>query len=49
MPLTGKITLLQLDGDVNVKQLQEAVKAAKKGCMEIYKVQQKALKEKYGG
>src|SRR3989344_3572015 len=47
MPLTGKITLLQLDGDVNVKQLQEAVKAAKKGCMEIYKVQQKALKEKY--
>ncbi len=49
MPLTGKITLLQLDGDVNVKQLQEAVKAAKKGCMDIYKVQQKALKEKYGG
>lgn len=49
MPRSGKITLLQLDGDVNLKQFQEAVKAAKKGCMDIYKVQQNALKQKYGG
>jgi len=41
----GKITHIQLDGKIEVKQLKEAVKLARKACKEIYKVQEKALKE----
>lgn len=49
MPRTGKITLLQLDGELNKEQLKEALKLAKKGCEELYEVQKAALKAKYGG
>ena len=41
----GKLTHLQLDGQITTKQLKEAVKLAKKACEEIYEVQKKALKE----
>ncbi|MEK6942568.1 MAG: exosome complex exonuclease Rrp41 [Nanoarchaeota archaeon] len=44
---SGKITLLQMDGEVSKEQLTEALEMAKKACMEIYEVQKKALKEKY--
>lgn len=47
MPRTGEITLMQLDGVISKDKLQEAIKLAKKGCMDIYKVQQEALKAKY--
>lgn len=47
MPRLGKITLLQLDGDANIKELEEMLKIAKKGCEQIYKEQQKALREKF--
>lgn len=41
----GKITHIQLDGKIQAEQLKEAVKLARKACMEIYEVQKKALKE----
>ena len=49
MPRLNEVTLLQLDGDIKKDELKEALKLAKKGCEEIYKVQRKALKEKYKG
>jgi exosome complex component RRP41 len=47
MPNSGKVTLLQMDGEVSKEQLKEALELAKKACMDIYEVQKKALKEKY--
>lgn len=41
----GKITHLQLDGKITIKQLKEAIELAKKATKEIYEVQKKALKE----
>jgi exosome complex component RRP41 len=49
MTPNGDITHLQLDGKIGVKQLQEAMDMAKKGCQDIYEVQKKALKESVGG
>ncbi len=48
-PRTGGITLLQLDGEIKKEELNEALKAARKVCENINKVQVKALKDKYGG
>jgi len=42
-----EITLLQLDGEVTKDELMEAIKMARKGCEEIYKIQVKTLKEIY--
>ncbi len=47
MPRTGGITLLQLDGEVSKDELREALVLAKKSCNDIYKVQQKAIKDMY--
>jgi exosome complex component RRP41 len=47
MPNLGKITLLQMDGEVTKEMLQEAMGKAKKVCKDIYEVQKTALKEKY--
>lgn len=47
IPRTGKITLLQLDGNMTKDEINEALKMAKEACKEITKVQIKALKEKY--
>ena len=44
---TGKITLLQLDGNMTREEIDEALKLAKKSCEKINKVQVAALKEKY--
>ena len=41
----GKITHMQLDGKIDVKQLKEAIKLAREACKEIYEVQKNALKE----
>ncbi|WP_457614387.1 exosome complex exonuclease Rrp41 [Methanopyrus sp.] len=49
MPKEGKITLLQMDGDMTPEELKHAVKLAKKGCKIVYKEQRRALKKKYGG
>jgi len=40
-----KVSLLQLDGKISVKELKEVLKMAKKACEEINEVQVKALKE----
>jgi exosome complex component RRP41 len=45
MTHAGEITHLQLDGNINKKQLKEALEMAKKSCEKIYEVQKKALKE----
>ena len=45
---TGKITLLQMDGDVSKEELKKALDLAKKGCEKIKEIQIRALKEKYG-
>ena len=47
MPHKNKITLLQLDGKIDKKKFNEAVKLGIEGCKKIYEVQKKALKDKF--
>src|SRR3990167_826149 len=47
MPNSGKITLLQMDGEIRKEELMELIEKAKKVMADIYEVQKKALKEKY--
>jgi exosome complex component RRP41 len=42
-----EISLLQMDGDITEEQLIKGLDMAEKACEEIYKVQVKALKERY--
>ncbi len=46
---TGEITLLQMDGEISDKQLDEGIAMARKVMKDIYEVQKKALKDKYAG
>jgi len=41
---TGEITLLQLDGEVSIQELKEAIELAKKVGKEIYEKQKEVLK-----
>jgi len=41
----GKITHIQLDGKITIKQLKEAIQLARETCQKIYEIQKKALKE----
>ncbi len=45
--MTGdsKITHVQLDGNIDKKQMEESIKLAEIACKEIYEIQKKALKE----
>lgn len=47
LPNSGKITLLQMDGEVRKEELIKLLEIGKKALMDIYEVQKKALKEKY--
>ena len=47
MPNSGKITLLQMDGEVSKNELMKLLEMSKKVCAKIYDIQKKALKEKY--
>ena len=47
MPRMKKVTLLQMDGDMSVKDVKGALQTAIKGCEEIYDMQVKALQERY--
>ncbi|MBI1935084.1 exosome complex exonuclease Rrp41 [Candidatus Woesearchaeota archaeon] len=47
MPNSGKVTLLQMDGEVSKEDLMNLLEKAKKVCMDIYEVQRNALREKY--
>ena len=49
LPNSGKVTLLQMDGEIPKEKLKEALEMAKKVCSKIYEVQKTALKEKYSG
>jgi exosome complex component RRP41 len=46
-PNSGKITLLQMDGEISKQELMKLLEIGRKICMNIYEVQKKALKEKY--
>lgn len=47
LPRTGAYSLLQMDGEISKEQLREALELGKKVCLDVFKVQQKALKESY--
>jgi len=47
LPRTGKITLLQMDGEMSKEQLMQALELAKKLAPSFYEVQKKALKAKF--
>jgi len=47
IPCMDKISLLQLDGPISRENLKKLLETGKKKCLEIYKVQQEALKKKY--
>jgi exosome complex component RRP41 len=46
-PRTKKITLIQMDGDLPVKDAKEVMNLAIKGCEELYQKQKKALAERW--
>lgn len=48
IPRTGKITLMQMDGNISKEELNDLLGNAKKAGQQIYTLQKKALKEKYG-
>ncbi len=47
IPTMDKISLLQLDGEISREKLKKLLETGKQKCLEIYKVQQEALKKKY--
>ncbi len=49
MPREKKITLLQMDGDMPLKDVKGAMELAIKGCEQIYKIQKEALKNRWVG
>ena len=49
LPRNGEISLLQMDGEMDVKEIKEALEMGRKACEKIIDVQKKALKEKYKG
>ncbi|MBU7042288.1 MAG: exosome complex exonuclease Rrp41 [Theionarchaea archaeon] len=49
IPRLNQITLLQMDGKLSEKEVEDTVNLAIKGCNEVYKLQVDALKRKYEG
>jgi len=47
MPNSGKISLLQMDGDASAEEIHQIIDMSKKVCLEIYEKQKEALKKKY--
>ena len=47
IPRSGKITLLQMDGDIPQKDFSELIKLASKTCGDIYEKQKQALIERW--
>ncbi len=47
LPRTGRVSLLQMDGQIPPSELKKAVVMAKEVCKKIYEIQKDALKEKY--
>lgn len=49
MPQSGRITLLQMDGDLSEKEFNQGVDMCKKAAKKLYDVQKKAILDKYNG
>lgn len=49
LPNSGKISLLQMDGEISKEDLKKALELAKKVTSEIYEIQKNTLKAKYEG
>lgn len=49
IPSTGEITLLQLDGDITQKELQEGIKMVTPKIEEITKIQREAIRARFKG
>jgi exosome complex component RRP41 len=47
MPNLKAITLLQMDGQLDVKEFEQIIDLALDGCGQIYQIQKEALKSKY--
>ncbi len=47
MPRNGKISLLQMDGNMSKDDIKKALDLARNTCNKIYELQKKTLKEKY--
>ncbi len=47
IPGTGEVTLLQMDGIINSKQLIDAVELAKNKCAEIVEIQREAVRARF--
>ena len=47
-PGSGEIALLQMDGRISADELKTALEMSAKACREIYEIQKKALKAKFG-
>lgn len=49
LPRNGEISLLQMDGEIEIKEIKEALEMGKKACEKIAEIQREALKKKYNG
>lgn len=49
LPRNGELSLLQLDGELEIKEIKEALEFGRNACMKIYEIQKNALKKKYKG
>jgi exosome complex component RRP41 len=47
IPSTGEVTLLQMDGEMEPKEMQDVLQLAEQKCKEIYALQKQALKDKF--
>jgi len=47
MTPSGEITLLQMDGNLTIREMKEGLDVAKRGCQQIYELQKAALIERY--
>lgn len=47
LPNEGKVTLLQMDGEISQDMLKDAVELGKEGCKKILEKAKEALREKY--
>ncbi len=49
LPRNGELSLLQLDGELEIKEIKEALELGRNACIKIYELQKEALKRKYKG
>lgn len=49
MPRNGKISLLQMDGNMSKEDIKKALELGRNTCNKIYELQKRTLKEKYMG